>query len=391
MSMLRTGIVFAAGFVVAALIALFLFKGGANRGAADDPAPASRSAMIEVPVTPVIEKTVPVYLEYVGTTDAIRTVALQAQVTGYLQRQVAPDGSDVARGQLLYQIDPRNYQAAFDQAKAQAQKDAAAFEYSVASHHRNAVMSRTGDVSIDTLQQSASTEHQNDAALAADRAAIETAQLNLGYTQIRAPFAGRLSLSQVHEGALISVAGTQLNTLVQLDPIYATFNPPDTDLPEIQKYQARGAIPAEVIVGNGTVPQYRGKLTFLDNTVGRSTGTITTRATIENPRHTLLPGQFIRVRLHVTDRPGTLLVPQVAVGASQLGKYVYVVGQGSKVEQRFVTLGADYGPLVAVSKGVAAGESVIVGNLLKIGPGTAVKPVPAKPAARAEAGRSARG
>ena len=100
----------------------------------------------------------------------------------------------------------------------------------------------------------------------------------------------------------------------------------------------------------------------------------------------LLPGQFVRVRLHVTDRPDTLLVPQVAVGSNQLGKYVYVVGKGDKVEQRYVTLGADYGPLVAVSKGVAAGQSVVVGNLLKIGPGTLVKPVPAMPPSQANAG-----
>ncbi|MFZ0495392.1 MAG: efflux RND transporter periplasmic adaptor subunit [Methylocella sp.] len=381
MSMLKSGLVFAAGFVLAVLVVVFLFKGGDTDNAAGNPPRASRSAAMEVPVTPVVKKTVPVYLEYVGTTDAIRTVTLQALVTGYLLKRTVSDGSDVDKGELLYEIDPRNYQAALDQAKAQAEKDSAALEYAKASHHRNAVMSKTGDVSIDTLQQSASAEHQDNAALAADHAAIETAQLNLGYTEIRAPFAGRLSLSQVHEGALISIAGTPLNTLVQLDPIYATFNPPDTDLPEIQTYQAKGAIPVEVLVGQGTTAaQYHGNLTFLDNSIGRSTGTITARATIENPDGTLLPGQFIRVRLHVTDQPNTLLVPQVAVGSSQLGKYVYLVGQDEKVEQRYVTLGADYDPLVAVSKGVAEGESVVVGNLLKIGPGTAAKPVPAKPA-----------
>jgi multidrug efflux system membrane fusion protein len=373
------GLVAAGLAIAAALSALLLASGGATRRAAGDPSPAGAQIAIEVPVTPVAVETVPVYLEYAGTTDAIRTVTLQAQVTGYLVKRVVPDGADVTQGELLYQIDPRSYQAALDLALAQADKDAAALEYATASHRRNAVMSETGDVSIDTLQQSASTEHQDKAALAADRAAIETARLNLGYTEIRAPFAGRLSLSQVHEGALISTAGTQLNTLVQLDPIYATFNPPDTDLPEIQKDQTRGAIPAEVILGQGATPQYRGKLTFLDNSIVRGTGTITARATIENPQHTLLPGQFVRVRLHVADRPDTLLVPQVAVGSNQLGKYVYVVGRDDRLDQRYVTLGADYGPLVAVGKGLAKGESVVVGNLLKVGPGTAVKPVPVKP------------
>lgn len=379
MGMLRSGLAFAAGCVVAAVVILFLFKGEESGHATARSGPQGASAL-EVPVTEVIKKTVPVDLEYVGSTYAIRTVTLQAQVTGYLLKRLVPDGSDVKAGELLYKIDPRSYQAALDQAKAQLEKDTAALEYARANHHRNLVMHKTGDVSLDTLQQSASTEDQYIAAIAADRAAIETAQLNLGYTDIRAPFAGRLSLSQVHEGALISVAGTQINTLVQLDPIYATFAPPDTDLPEIQKYHAKGPLAADVIVGNETRPQYHGKLTFLDNSVGRSTGTITMRATIENPDRSLLPGQFIRVRLHITDQPDVLLAPQVAVGSSQLGTYVYIVGQGDKIERHFVTTGADYGPMVAISKGVAAGKSVVVGNLLKIGPGMAVKPVPVKPA-----------
>jgi len=377
------GVAVAAALILAAILAEPLMRNGGAVHAADNPSP--RPPAMEVPVTPAVEKTVPVYLTYIGTTDAIRTVTLQAQVTGYLSRRLVPDGADVTKGELLYQIDPRNYQALLDQAKAQAQKDEAALQYAAASHHRNEVMSKTGDVSIDVLQQSASTELQDNAAIAADHAAIETAQLNLGYTEIRAPFNGRLSLSLVNEGALISVAGTQINTLVQLDPIYATFDPPDSDLPEIQKAQAKAPIPAEVIVGDGTTPQYRGTVTFLDNNVARTTGTITARATIENPDHTLLPGQFVSVRLHIADQPNAILVPQVAVGSSQLGKYVYLVGQNNTVEQRYVTLGADYGPLVVVAKGVAKDDSVIVGNLLKIGPGMPVKPVPASPPPQAAA------
>ncbi|MGU7773039.1 efflux RND transporter periplasmic adaptor subunit [Burkholderia sp. MR1-5-21] len=381
MKVSRLALLAAAAIAVALCVALLSPHGthgtrGTLRAAGDPPAPRPAAAL-EVPVTPVVARTVPVYLEYVGTTDAIRTVTLQAQVTGYLLKQAAPDGADVRADALLYQIDPRSYQAALDAAKAQADKDAAALDYASASHHRNAVLSETGDVSTDTLQQSASAERQDHAAVAADRAQIEAAQLNLGFTTIRAPFAGRLGLSLVHEGALISNAGTQLNTLVQLDPIYATFNPPDADLPDIQKRQSSGAIPADVTVGAASLPQYHGRLALLDNSIVRGTGTITARATIDNPAHTLLPGQFIHVRLHVADQPGTLLVPQVAVGSNQLGQYVYVVGPGNRLEQRYVTLGADYAPLVAVRSGVAKGETVVVGNLLKLGPGTVVRPTPA--------------
>lgn len=378
MSRLRAGVLLAAGLALAALVLFFAVRGGETGKAAGPPTGASPVAALRVPVTQVLRKTVPVYLDYVGTTDAIRTVTLQAQVTGYLLKAAVPDGAEVSKGELLYQIDPRSYQAALDQAIAQSQKDAAALEYAQANRHRNYSLSKTGDVSIDALQQATSTEDQYRAALAADHAAIETAQLNLGYTEIRAPFAGRLSLAQVHEGALITNAGTMVNTLVQLDPIYATFNPPDTDLPEIEKYQAKGPIPADVIVGTGaTARTYQGKLTFLDNSVGRSTGTITTRATMENPDHSLLPGQFVRVRLHITDQPDTLLVPQAAVGSSQLGKYLFVVGKDNKIEQRYVTLGADYGTLVAVDKGVTDGQRVATGNLLQLGPGMQVNPVEA--------------
>ena len=348
---------------------------GAGKGAeTPPPAPA-----IEVPVAAVVDKTVPVFLTYAGSTDALRTVNLQALVTGYLLKRLIPDGSDVTQGQLLFQIDPGPYQAVLDQARAQEQKDAAALEYAKASRTRNEAMAKNGDVSLDTLQQSSSSEQQFVAAVAADKAAIETAQLNLDHTQIHAPFAGRVGISLLNEGALISTSGSQINSLVQLDPIYATFNPPDGDLPQIQRYQSRAPIPVDVEVGSGeNAAEYHGKLAILDNSVGRGTGTITARAVIDNPHHTLLPGQFLRVRLHVTDLPNALLVPQVAVGSSQLGKYVYVVGHDNKVEQRFVTVGDDYDPLVVITRGVAKGESVVVGNQLKIGPGALVKPVPAR-------------
>jgi membrane fusion protein, multidrug efflux system len=373
----RSGIVVAAGLAALAVLASFLLLRGEHAGKPADPPPTAHPPALAVPVTPVAKETVPVYLDYIGATDAIRTVTLQAQVTGFLVKRAVPDGAEVKDGELLYQIDPSSYQAALDQATAQAQRDAAALEYAKANRQRNFVLSKTGDTSIDTLQLATSTEHQNIATLAADQAAVETARINLDRTQIRAPFAGRLSLSQVFEGTLITSSGTTINTLVQLDPIYATFNPPDTDLPEIQKAYAKGPLEAEVVIPSDSSRHYRGKITFLDNTVSRSTGTITVRATIENPDHTLLPGQFVHVRVHISDQPDTLLVPQTAIGSSQLGKYVYVVGEGDKVEQHDVTLGPVYGPLIAVTKGLAEGQLVAVGNLLRIGPGMAVKPVAA--------------
>jgi membrane fusion protein, multidrug efflux system len=378
MSVSKTVLGFVVGVAATVLLGSLALQGGAGFGtqATNAALPAGGTPGLPVPVFAVVKRTVPVYLDYVGTTEAIRTVTLQAKVTGYLAARGAADGADVVPGDLLYRIDPRDYQTALDQVTAQAERDTAALDYSRASQRRNARLSQSGWTSKDANDQTTSALHQSEAALAADQAAIRTAQLNLGYTEIRAPFAGRLGKSLIHEGALINAAGTQLNTLVQLDPIYVTFNPSEIDLAEIAKDRARGAITTEVRLAGDAETRFRGTLSFLDNAVDRTTGTITARATIANPGRVLLPGQYVRVRLHVADLPDALLVPQTALGSSQLGRFVYVVGADNKAEQRFVSLGATDGPLIVIGKGLREGDRVIVGNLQKIGPGAPVEPLP---------------
>jgi RND family efflux transporter MFP subunit len=327
-----------------------------------------------VPVVPVEKRTIPVIRDFIGTTEAIRNVTLQAQVTGYLKSQLVPDGSDVREGTLIYRIDPRNFQASLDQAMAQKERDAASLEYARANQKRNELMVTHGDVSRDAYQLATSSMHQANATLLSDKAAVELARINLGYTMIRAPFTGRLSRSQVYTGTLIST-GTVINTLVQLDPLYATFNPAEIDLPAIEQARKRGIVRARVRLSNSGNLEYKGVLTFLDNAVDRSTGTVTARITIRNPDETLIPGEFVHILLHVGEHDDALLVPQIAVGSSEIGKYVYVVGKGDKVEMRLVTLGIDVGSQVEVIKGVREGEEIIAGNLQKIGPGMPVAPI----------------
>jgi membrane fusion protein, multidrug efflux system len=239
-----------AGFTISAMAAAaigLVLLGAAGHEAPSAEATAQAAAMpVPVPVALVVRRTVPVYLDYIGTTEAVRTVTLQAQVTGYLAKRGASDGADVKQGELLYQIDPRDYQAALSQVKAQAQHDAAAHDYARASQHRNSMLSNDGWVAKDTLDQTTSNFYQSEATLAADAAAIQTAELRLGYTEIRAPFAGRLGKSLVHEGTLINAAGTQFNTLVELDPIYATFNPSETELAAIMRSRSKGPLPVDV-------------------------------------------------------------------------------------------------------------------------------------------------
>jgi membrane fusion protein, multidrug efflux system len=366
-----------AGTVAATLIAFYSVEGvGKPSDEKTQAAGARPDNALSVPVRAVVKKTVPIFLDYVGTTEAIRTVTLQAKVTGYLARQAVPDGADVKQGDLLYVLDQRDYQAALDQSKAQGARDAAALEYARSSQGRNATLNKQGWVSHDTYDQVTSSMHQAEAAVAIDSALIQTAELNLGYTEIRAPFAGRLGRSQVHEGALITVAGTLFNTLVQLDPLYATFNPSETDIERVSRAAAGGA-DAEILLSGDTSSHLHGKLSFLDNSVDRATGTIAARVLVDNPQHTVLPGQYVRVRLHVGDMDDALLVPQAAIGSSQIGKFVYVVGPDNKAEQRYVSLGPTEGDLVVVTKGVNEDDRVIVGNLQRLGPGTLVQANPA--------------
>jgi multidrug efflux system membrane fusion protein len=331
--------------------------------------------VMPVPVARVVKRTIPVVLDYAARTEAVRGIALQAKVSAYVVEQRVPDGTDVKAGELLYRLDPRDFQVALDQANAAIERDQASLDYQTASFSRGDALSKSGYLAKDSLDQRSSGLRQAEAALVADRAAQRAAQLNLAYTEIRAPFPGRLGRNQAAIGTLAGAGTTVLNTLVQIDPVYVTFNPGETDLVELQKARRAGTVAVDVSVPGEDVPVHKGELSFVDNSVDRATGTVVARATIANADLSLLPGQYVRVRVHLRDQPDALLVPQVAVGASQLGKYVLVAGDGDKVEQRPVVLGPSEGALVAVLKGVGETDRVITGNLQKIGPGMPVKPM----------------
>jgi multidrug efflux system membrane fusion protein len=348
-----------------------VLKGGEGEARAAAPA-----FVMPAPVSRVVKQNIPVTLDYSARTESLQNVTLQAKVPGYLMQQVAADGADVRAGDLLYKIDPRDFQAALDQAQAQAQRSSAALDYARVNLERGSKLAQTGFLAKDSFDQRTSTLHQAEAALAADKAAVRAAQLNLDYTEIRAPFSGRLGRNQAAIGTMVSVGGTTLNTLVQLDPIYVTFNPSETDLSAIEEARKAGPVKAEIFLTGEPQSRHLGQLSFLNNVVDQGTGTITVRALFDNHDFSLLPGQYVRIKLRLRDDPDALMVPQAALGSGQLGRYLFVVGKDNVVEQRIVSLGAAYHGLVTIEKGVAEGDRVIDGNLQKIGPGMPVKPMP---------------
>src|SRR6202046_3398803 len=235
-----------AALVAIGVVAVVGFRiAGDHADGATESASAPAMMAMPVPVVPVVKKTLPIYLDYPGRIESIRSIALQARVSGYIDAQPAADGDDVKSGDLLYQIDPRDLQSALDQANAQAQRDQASLEYARANFGRGEELVKSGFVTKDAYDQRASAMHQAEAALVADRAAIETAKLNLSYAEITAPFSGRLGRNTAAKGALVGSASGALNTLIELDPIYVAFNPSESELADIMTARASGKVEAE--------------------------------------------------------------------------------------------------------------------------------------------------
>ena len=296
--------------VIALVGAYFLARGeielgGSGAGAAPS-APAPQA--MPVPVVGIVKKTIPIYLEYSARTEAIRDVTLQAKVSGYLQEQAVPDGADVKAGDLLYKIDASDFEAALDLARAQLDRDEASLDYSRSNLGRGNDLATSGYLAKDSFDLRTSAVRQGEATLAMSRAAVHTAELNLKNTEIRAPFAGRLGRNQAPEGTMVMQRRRHAAQQSRAACAHLRHLQPQRGRARRNPEGAgRGQGGGRGVPAGEDKPRYRGELTFIDNAVERSTGTIVARATIDNADLTLLPGQYVRVRLHVSEQLDALL------------------------------------------------------------------------------------
>jgi len=378
----------------AALLAVCSLAGCQNSGA-KAPGPAGPP---EVAVVEMKPERIAITTELPGRTSAYLIAEVRPQVSGIIQQRFFKEGSDVKAGEVLYQIDPATYQAAYDSARAalaRAEANVTSIRFR-ADRYRELVEIRA--VSRQEYDDATAALKQAEAEIAAGKAAVETARINLGYTRVTAPIAGRIGKSSVTVGALVTAGqGLPLATVQQIDPVYVDVTQSSAVLLQLQKAMARGALKrasanrarVKLILEDGTPYPLEGALQFQDVTVDQTTGSYILRIVFPNPKRVLLPGMFARAVLEEGVSEKALLVPQQGISRDPKGNpLALIVDAENKVQQRVLTLVRTIGDRWLVSDGLAPGERVVVEGMQKVRPGAVVKAVPFAEAAGAP-GRTA--
>lgn len=345
----------------------------ASLGACGGRAPAPPPD-VPVDVARVVQRDVPLMLDATGTVEPVRSAIVAAQVDGILERVAFREGDNVRAGQVLFEIDPRPYRAALDQAEGVLGRDAAQAASADKDAERIEALAANDYVTAQQLDQARAAAAALAASLRADSAAVERARLNLQYATIRAPIEGRAGGLLLREGNLVRAsAGTPLVVINQLVPILVRFAVPSTYLPDIRHHADRSLMVQATPVG-ATLASEIGTLTFIDNAVDSLTGTIQLKATFPNRDAVLWPGNLVRVRLQLDIEHGALVVPVTAVVSGQQGSFVYVVGGDRKAELRKVQVERSTDTISVLRSGVTAGETVVTNGQLRLTDGTRVAP-----------------
>ncbi len=342
---------------------------------------------VPVVVGEVAQKTLPVEIHAIGNVEAYSTVSIKARVGGDLTRVHFKEGQEVRKGDLLFQIDPRPYEAALAEAKARLAKDIALAKKAEEDARRYAALIEKQVVSQEQYDQVRANRASLDAAVKADEAAVENARLQVSYCSIYAPFSGRTGSLLLHEGNLIKANDDNKSLVVirQIQPVYVSFSVPEQFLPEIKRHWGAEGLKVAVSSREKHGEPVWGDLTFMDNAVDTTTGMILLKATFTNQDKALWPGQFVNAALTLTEQRDAIVVPSQAVQTGQQGQYVFVVRPDLTVESRAVAVDRTVGQEAVVGKGLVPGERVVTDGQLRLVPGARVE---IKNAERAEGTRS---
>jgi len=385
----------------------------------DDKANKAKAVMPPTPVTiaQAEARDIPIQIRQIGSVEPVAVIAVKAQIGGELTKVLFKEGQEVKKGEELFEIDPRPYQQAVDQAQATLQKDIAlvtqaeanlardraqaanakqqAKRYAgleaegVVSKDQNDSFQTTSQVQDEAVRADEAAINSAKASVVSDRSAIETAKLNLSYCFIRSPIDGRAGSLLLQAGNLVKANDTTaLVNINQLQPVYVTFSAPEQLLPEIRRYNSGRPL---MVTGTGVADGSNrgvtatGQLTFIDNTVDTTTGTIKLKATFPNNDHALWPGQFITVVMTLRMLDHATVVPSEAIQSGQKGQFAFVVKPDQTVETRQVTVGQTVDNLIVVQDGISPGETVVTDGQLRLFPGAHIRVVPS---AKAGAGAS---
>lgn len=368
-------------------------KGGGRRG---EGAPA-----VPVVVAKVVQKDVPLEISVVGNVEAYSTITVKAQIGGQLTEVHFHEGDFVTKGQLLFTIDPRPLEAQLAQSEANLSRDRAllsqaeanlardsaqeqyarsqALNYNklfqegiISKEQSNQIQTNANALAQSVLADKAAIE-SSKAQIRADEASIGNAKVQLSYTSIRSPIDGRTGNMTVKQGNIVTANSSDLITINQIQPIYVTFSVPESRLAEIKRYMAQGKLTVTAKTQDGEAQQERGGLTFVDNSVDMTTGTIKLKGTFQNTARKLWPGQYVNVILLLATQPNALVVPNQAVQSGQDGTFVYVVKADRSVEARPVVTGARVDQDLVIQNGLQEGETVVTEGQLRLAPGTRVQ------------------
>lgn len=331
------------------------------------------NAPVPVTIAPVVQKSVPLEIQGIGTVVAATTVAVRAQITGEMTSVHFKEGEDVTQGQVLVELDKRPLQAALAQAEATLQRDIAQANNAKASAARYKDLQQRGIATSEQVDQISSQAAALEATVNADKAIIQNARVQLDYATIQAPISGRTGLLQVHPGNLVRGQDTNpIVTINRITPVYVSFAIPEAQLPLLKKFMAGGQLLVRAQPSGDAGAPSVGRVNFIDNAVDTTTGTIKVKGTFPNEDRRLWPGQFVNVTVTLTSDPNAVVVPSAAVQTGQQGTYVFVVKPDQTVELRTITVSRTKGSESVIQDGLKAGETVVTDGQIRLVPGSKV-------------------